>query len=288
MKKVSISKVVSYILRQISLKKVTANVVSIAPNDLLKGKTAIITGGTSGIGLSIAKSFINSGANVIITGRNRNKLNHAYELLKSLGTSVTVEVLELDNSDIASIEEKIPEFLKKHVNVDILVNNAGVIGGFWSNATSEQYDNVMNTNLKGTFFLSRLIARHMIKNKIEGHIVNICSSSSNRPADSAYALSKWGLKGFTLGMAKSLIKHGVIVNGIAPGPTATPMLGKGGENIRIDNRFSPLGRMTLPEEIANMAVFLASPLGNSIVGDVINMSGGSGLITFDDISYDFE
>lgn len=125
----------------------------------------------------------------------------------------------------------------------------------------------------------------MIENHIEGNILNIASASSIRPAISPYHLSKWGLKGMTMGFAKMLAPHGIIVNGIAPGPTATPMLLKKNiKNISIDNS---LGRMTLPDEIANMAVILTSELGKSTLGSIVYMTGGSGLLTIDDISYDF-
>lgn len=193
----------------------------------------------------------------------------------------------LNNKDVNSFDSTLDEILSMTGHIDILVNNAGVIGGYLPNACEEEYDNVMDTNLKGAFFLSRVVAKHMIAYKINGNILNICSSSSVRPVNSAYALSKWGLRGLTLGLAKSLVKHGIIVNGIAPGPTATPMLNKiQGESI--DNKYNPIGRMIMPEEIANMAVFLTSNYGRTIVGDVIYMSGGAGLITYDDVSYDFD
>ena len=170
--------------------------------------------------------------------------------------------------------------------IDILVNNAGVLGGDISSATEAEYDTIFDTNMKGMFFLSQLVGRYMKDNSIKGNILNIASSSSLRPAASAYTLTKWGARGFTLGLAKSLAPYGITVNGIAPGPTATPMLGKG-DALDITFPNNPLGRFALPEEIANMAVFLVSGMGRSIVGDIVYMTGGSGLITFDDINYSF-
>lgn len=144
----------------------------------------------------------------------------------------------------------------------------------------------MDTNLKGVFFFSQLVGRYMVDNNIEGNILNIASASSLRPAASVYTLSKVGIKEFTLGMAKSLIPHGVVVNGLAPGPTATPMLIKGEKpNLAIDH--NPLGRFALPEEIANMAVILTSNMGRTIVGSIVYMTGGSGTITFEDVQYPF-
>lgn len=129
------------------------------------------------------------------------------------------------------------------------------------------------------------MGRYMRDNGIKGNILNIASSSSLRPAVSAYTLTKWGIRGLTLGLAKALASYGITVNGIAPGPTATPMLGKAeGADISFPN---PLGRYALPEEIANMAVFLVSDMGRSVVGDIVYMTGGSGLVTFDDVEYTF-
>ena len=114
---------------------------------------------------------------------------------------------------------------------------------------------VLNTNLKGVFFLSQAVGRYMKDNKIKGNILNIASSSSLRPATSAYTISKWGIRGLTLGLAKSLAPLGIVVNGVAPGPTATPMIMHGDRsNITFDH--IPAGRYAMPQEIANMAVFL--------------------------------
>ena len=145
----------------------------------------------------------------------------------------------------------------------------------------------MGTNLKGTYFLSRVFARYMIKNKIQGNILNIGSSSCLRPAASAYTLTKWGVRGMTLGLAKALIPYGIVVNGIAPGPTSTPMhvhgIYKPGEDLTSQ---TPVGRDATPEEIANFAVVMISGMGRMIVGDMVYMTGGAGLITFDDVSYE--
>lgn len=285
----TIKKTFLFVLRNIPVKKVIANISTLPVNQCLDGKIAIITGGTGGIGIAIAQAFLKSGISaIVITGRNETRLNQAkIELDKVDNAKGKVYTCVLNNKDIDSFDSKLDEILSKTGHIDILVNNAGVIGGYLPNACEAEYDNVMDTNLKGAFFLSQTVAKYMIAHKINGNILNICSSSSIRPANSAYALSKWGLQGLTLGLAKSLVKHGIIVNGIAPGPTATPMLDKiQGESI--DNKYNPIGRMIMPEEIANMAVFLTSNYGRTIVGDVIYMSGGAGLITYDDVSYDFD
>ena len=206
-----------------------ANVVTLAPSELLKGRVAIVTGGTSGIGYSIAEAFLNSGARVVITGRDEERIANAVCSLKE-STHVADDRIYgevLDNSKPETFMDKFIEIRKKlggNTCIDILVNNAGVLGGHIINTSEEQFDSVIDTNLKGVFFLSRLLAKHMKNNGIKGNILNIASSSSLRPAVSAYTLSKWGLRGLTLGLAKALIPFGIVVNGVAPGPTATPML----------------------------------------------------------------
>ena len=170
--------------------------------------------------------------------------------------------------------------------IDILVNNAGVNFKGMPNATEDEYDMVMDTNLKGTFFLSQMFGKYLVRNHIKGNILNIASASSLRPADSAYSLSKWGLRGLTLGLSKALGPEGITVNGIAPGPTATPMMIKDDRNNMAHYKI-PLGRYIMPEEISNMAVILVSEMGRSIMGDTIYMTGGAGLLTYDDVKYSF-
>lgn len=270
---------------------VQAKVVTLASSELLKGRTALITGGTSGIGYAIAKGFIMAGANVIITGRNRTKIDKTVKLLQTnvLQDPSTVKidgyVLDVSLPDISSNVTQILD--NKIGKIDILVNNAGVLGCNINDGTIEQWDSVINTNIRGAFFLSQAIGTYMKDNHIKGNILNIASSSSLRPAISAYTISKWGLRGLTLGLAKALIPHGIVVNGIAPGPTATPMLLKEDDIKNVYNSTNPTGRYATPEEIANMAVMLVSDVGRMIVGDVIYMTGGAGLITFDDLDYTF-
>ena len=266
----------------------TARIVTLSPNELLNGRAALITGGTSGIGFHIAKAFLNSGATVIITGRNETRINQVCDTLRSSAKCAEkVYGYALDNTCVESFEPALQKMSSQwNLRIDILVNNAGVLGGDISNADERQYDLIMDTNLKGTFFLSQAIGRYMKRQNIAGNILNIASSSSFRPASSAYTMSKWGLRGLTLGLAKSFSPYGIVVNGVAPGPTATPMLLKDKKDDLTFER-NPLGRFALPEEIANMAVFLVSDMGRTIVGDIVCMTGGAGLITFDDVNYNF-
>ena len=267
----------------------TANIITLAQNELLNGRCALITGATSGIGYAIADAYIKSGCNVIITGRSQNRINEALTKLNNGKSTILGYVL--DNIRTESFEtafHSILEMAQKNgiQNIDILVNNAGVNCKGMPYSTIEDYNKVMNTNLRGPFFLSQIFGKYMICNGIKGNILNIASASSLRPADSVYTLSKWGLRGLTMGLAKSLAQYGITVNGIAPGPTATPMMNKNNDDNLTLERL-PLGRYITTEEIANMSVILVSDIGRSIMGDIIYMTGGAGLLTFDDVKYSF-
>lgn len=244
--------------------------------ELLKGRTVLITGGTGGIGTAIAKRCIDNGAEVIIAGRNLKKL-----------TDISVKIgaipFELDIQNVKQMEEVMSSLVQNH-RIDILINNAGLqAGAVLGNTSVEDFDRTLSTNLKGTYFLSQVFSNYLTKNGIEGNILNISSVSGHRPAISPYMVSKWGITGLTEGMAKKLIKHGIVVNGIAPGPVATEMLGVDGKDLNYDN--APAGRYSDPVEIANLAVFLVSGMGRMIIGDTVYITGGCGTLTFDDIGY---
>lgn len=268
-----------------------ADITQLSMSDLLLNKTALITGGSSGIGLEIARAMLCAGATVIITGREEEKLEKACNILSECKrdyAEIYYSVIDVSRIDDLSIS--FAKLLAKIGNrqIDILVNNAGTRGinkNDFGHADEKDFDTVINTNLRGTFFFTQLVAKYMKEKSIEGNILNISSSSALRPANSAYILSKWGIRGMTLGMAKALIPYGIVVNGIAPGPTATPMLSMDSNNIHFPQ--NPLGRLAMPEEIANMAVILTSSLGRTVVGDTLYMTGGAGLITLDDAIYNF-
>lgn len=254
----------------------------------LDGRMALITGGSSGIGYAIAKSFLVNGAGVVLCGRNEVNLENAKEKLctECRCENLRIETLVLDISKVEDMKKTLLTYLAKdNVRIDIFVNNAGINGGdLFPNTREEDYDSILETNLKGMYFISQEIANYMINNRISGNILNITSSSALRPAISPYIISKWGERGLTLGMAKKYIPYGIVVNGLAPGPTLTPMLKKDAEN-DLYLEYSPSGRYAAPEEIGNLATVLVSNMGRMIVGDTIYATGGAGVVTFDDMSY---
>jgi NAD(P)-dependent dehydrogenase (short-subunit alcohol dehydrogenase family) len=249
--------------------------VPVLQSDLLKGRTALITGSTKGIGFAIAEAFAEAGATVLISGRNRQTIDVAVKKLSKKGRSICG--IEMDMTDIATMEKVVANL----PTIDILVNNAGFVGGEGFGKTSEQdYNLILDTNLKGAYFLSQSVSRMWIKDGVRGNILNVCSASSLRPGNSPYILSKWGMRSLTVGMAKQLIRYGIVVNGIAPGVTDTDKFTHGSENIaKVTN---PSGRMVTREEIANMSVVLVSSLCRMVVGDVLYMTGGGGIVTLDD------
>lgn len=258
---------------------------------LLEGRTALVTGGTSGIGLAIAEAFTRNGASVVVTGRSRARVDAAAETIGSGAAAdlgVAGIVLDSSTDEQAAFDAALEE-AEAAVGrpLDILVNNAGVIaGGSMPNCSMDGFNLTIDTNLRGAYFLSQSFARRLVGAGRKGNILNVCSSSSLRPAISPYTVSKWGLRGLTLGLAKILAPRGVVVNGIAPGPTATPMLMPDGDD-NLVHPGVPTGRYATPEEIANMAVILVSDLSRMVVGDIVYMTGGCGNLTYDDMSYEF-
>lgn len=277
--------VVKAILKAIQPRTIVqANIAQLSSNELLKGRCALITGGTSGIGLAIAEAYLNAGAKVIVTGRSESKLHKAIEDLSHFGE---VKGLVMDITKTETLQGELKAAVAKFGIIDILVNNAGVSGAMIKDATPEKFDAVIDTNLKGVFFLSQIVGRYMVDNKIHGNILNISSASSIRPAACAYTISKWGIRGFTQGLARTLLPYGITVNALAPGPTATPLLKKEADADDISLPRTPAGRYALPCEIANMAVILVSDMARLVVGDTVFMTGGAGNVNNGDIDYPF-
>lgn len=249
--------------------------IPILKSDLLKGRSALITGGTRGIGLSIAEAFLNAGASVVITGRHEADVN---AVIGELGCCKRQVIgVTLDVTNVNSFEQVIDSVFP----FDILVNNAGFVGGNgFGRTTEKEYSDVMDTNLKGAYFLSQAVTNRWIERGVKGNVLNICSASSLRPGDSPYVLSKWGMRSLTIGMARQLIRHGIVVNGLAPGVANTDRFVNVTGDISKPN--NPFGRMVTKEEIANMAVVLTSSLCRMVVGDVLYMTGGGAIVTMDD------
>lgn len=237
---------------------------------------ALITGANKGIGFATAKLFLANGYKVIITGRNEQKLIEAVE---KLGNSAAYVVW-----DIANVKEAVPAIEKAASicgTIDVFVNNAGIVcdddigesAVSFFEKTEAGWDETMSINLKGMFFALQAEAVYMKNNQIKGNIVNVCSEMGFRPAPFAYGISKWGVRGMTMGIGKELAPLGIVVNGIAPGETATGILRQPeGTRKMID---SPRGIQSTPEEIAESIYHLSK--SRNIIGEILISDGGRSL-----------
>lgn len=244
---------------------------------LLKNKVALIVGGSGGIGLAVARSFLQSGARVIICGTSEKKLNTIYQSF-SPEDRMCVKTVLLDLRETGRFREIVERCFLLWGGVDILVNCAGVHTDnvdFWT-MTESEYERVMDINLKSVFFICQTVAERMKRAGIKGHILLVSSTRGFEPAWSPYGISKWGLNGFVLGLSKIVLPYGIVVNGIAPGSTATKLIGvKEGDSLYTAE--NGLNRLVLPEEIAQYAKILVSGLGDVLAGETIRLGAGRGV-----------
>ncbi|SHJ04935.1 3-oxoacyl-[acyl-carrier-protein] reductase [Lutispora thermophila] len=242
----------------------------------LKGKTAIITGASRGIGRAIALSFAKAGANVAINYSSSHIA--AQEVVnEAIKYGVKAEVIKADVSDYLEVENLIERVLNEYGSIDILVNNAGITkDNLLLRMTEEDFDKVMNINMKGTFNFTKAVSKVMVKQR-KGKIINIASVVGiiGNAGQSNYAAAKAGIIGFTKSVAKELGSRGINVNAIAPGFIETDMTAVLSDKIR--EQFTntiPLKRPGKPEDVANAALFLASDYSDYITGQVLNIDGG--------------
>ena len=243
---------------------------------MLKGKVAVITGGTRGIGNAIAKKFAENGAALaIIATSNSDKAQAAIEELKRNGSDVKLYPCDIKNAEqVASVSE---EILADFGGVDILVNNAGITrDNLLPSMSITDIDDVIDINLKGTMYVTRSFIRNFIKKK-GGNIINISSGVGlmGNKGQTNYAASKAGIVGFTKTVAKEYGRKNVRCNAIAPGYIATEMTAQLTEAQTDElKKQLPLARLGAPEDIAELALFLASDKSSYITGEVIKVDGG--------------
>jgi len=246
---------------------------------LLEGKVAIVTGAARGIGAAIALKFAEHGANVAFTYVSDSSAEKAAALesqLQSLG--VKAKAYKSNAGDFAQCETFVNDVVKEFGTVDICVNNAGISkDNLLLRLTAEQWDEVMNTNLKSVFNMTKQVIRPMMKAKA-GSIINMSSivGVSGNAGQSSYAASKAGIIGFTKSVAKELGSRNIRCNAIAPGFVETDMTHYLKEGTGADDFLKkiPLGRFGKAEEIADTTVFLASNMSSYITGQVLSACGG--------------
>ena len=243
---------------------------------MLKNKIALITGAGRGIGRAIAIALAKEGAEVVINyNGSEERAKEVKQTIEENGGKASI--YKCNVSDFAACEAMIKDTVKEYGHLDILVNNAGITkDGLIMKMKEEDFDSVLNVNLKGTFNTIRHSARQMLKQR-SGKIINISSVSGilGNVGQANYAASKAGVIGLTKTMARELGSRGITVNAIAPGFVDTEMTEVLSEEIR-ENACKQiiLGRFGKPEDIANTAVFLASDKADYITGQVISVDGG--------------
>lgn len=246
---------------------------------LLEGKVAIITGAARGIGEAIALKFAEHGAYMAFTYVSDSSTDRAKALEEKLKTfGVKAKAYQSNAGEFAQCEVLVNDVLKEMGTIDICVNNAGISkDNLLLRMTPEQWDDVMQVNLKSVFNMTKLVMRPMMKAK-SGSIINMSSviGEMGNAGQSSYAASKAGIIGFTKSVAKELGSRNIRCNAIAPGFVETDMTnylkqGEVGEKYKAG---IPLGRFATGEDIANTTLFLASDLSNYITGQVISVCGG--------------
>ena len=243
---------------------------------LLEGKTALITGAARGIGKSIALKFAEAGANIAFTDLKRDENMESTE--KEIGQyGVQCRGYASDASNMEQTQQTVDQILKDFGRIDALVNNAGITKDtLLMRMTEEQWDAVINVNLKSVFNFTKAVQRSMLKQK-SGAIINMSSvvGVSGNAGQSNYSASKAGIIGFTKSVAKELGSRNIRCNAIAPGFIITEMTGQLSEEVKKQwAEQIPLKRGGKPEDVANTALYLASDLSSYVTGQVIHVCGG--------------
>jgi 3-oxoacyl-[acyl-carrier protein] reductase len=243
----------------------------------LGGKVALVTGSSKGIGEAIAFRYAQEGAAVIINGTNRSDLQKVEERIRKMTEAVLSVAADVSHG--AEVERMVGKIIAHFGKIDVLVNNAGkMFYGKVEETSEEDWDRAMSINLKSVFLCSKAVIPHM-QNRKKGRIINMSSTAGKTArtiAGASYAVTKAGIMYLTKRMAHDLGPHGITVNCIAPGPVDTAMARSFPAGVLESyTNTIPLGRMGVPEDVANVAFFLASDDADYVTGEVIDVNGGS-------------
>ena len=270
-------------LRKIGLLRVEEKVYvkryQVAQGESLKDKNVLITGGTSGIGLAIAKRCLAEGANVLITGRNASKLAKVH----SEDNTWRLHTLIWDATDFNALSSKTDEvFQCFNGRLDVLINNAGVAAReMFGSLSMSAWDEMLAINLKAPVFIAQEVSNRWVRDKVDGVILNISSLAGSELTIDGYSAAKRAINGITKGMARALAPHGIRVNALAPGViigtnirelqrSKTP-----DDNLRVG--WIPEKRYGVPDEIAELAVFMVSDRASYMNGAVVVCDGAGRL-----------
>lgn len=243
---------------------------------MLEGKIALVTGSAKGIGRAIALALAADGATVVVNyNGSKERAEQVVEEIKALGADGMA--YQCNVADTAATADMVKEVIKTYGKLDILVNNAGITrDNLIMKMSEEDFDAVIDANLKGCFNTIKAVSRQMLKQRA-GRIINITSVSGilGNAGQANYAASKAGIIGLTKTMARELASRGITVNAVAPGFVDTDMTQVLPENVKeAATAQIPLGRFGKPEDIANMVAYLASEKASYITGQIISVDGG--------------
>ena len=262
-----------YILRGIPTKYVSAEIVYLTPNERLKGKRIIVTGGGRGLGAAMSAKFVSEGAIVLIAGRDTN-------MLQKTANSIGCMYLPLDLKVPSSFNRFIDEADEMLGGADCLVNNAGISlhePSFFE-VTENSFDLQVDTNFKGTYFLTQSFIKKALTNKRKGNVLFISSETGSTADNRPYGYTKAAINSMTQGLAKLFIKDGIRINALSPGVTASDMTGfdtKG--NLYYSG--NEIERIYFPEEVAEIACFLISEASGCISGQILLCNNGNTINT---------
>ncbi len=241
----------------------------------LKGRVALITGAAQGIGKSIALLLARNGANIVVSDINLEKAEETAKEIESIGSKSMA--IKVDVANLKNVEQMVEAILEKFGKIDILVNNAGITRDkLILRMTEEDWDAVLNVNLKGTFNCTKVVVRHMAKQR-NGKIVSIASvvGEMGNAGQANYSASKAGVIGLTKTIAREFAQRRINVNAIAPGYIETPMTEILPEKVKEELKsLIPMERLGKPEDVAEAVLFLVSEESNYITGQVLNVNGG--------------
>lgn len=257
-----------YILRGVPVKKITANISYLQPNNRLAGKKIIVTGGGKGLGAAMAKKFVSEGASVLISGRDE-------KALKVTAEKIGCKYLILDIQNTTELDKFISEADRILGGVDCLVNNAGISlhEPTFFDVTPETFDAQIATNLRGGFFLTQSFTKLLLQKKRKGNVLFVSSETGDTVDIRPYGFTKAAINSMVQGLACLFVKEGIRVNAVAPGITASDMTGyKADGDLYLAGNATE--RVYLPEEVAETACFLLSDVSGCVSGQVIVCNNG--------------
>lgn len=263
-----LTRLIKFVIFGDQISHVKAEITYLSPNANLRGKRILITGGSRGIGLAMARKFVNEGAKVVITGRNEESLKKASE-------EVGCKYMKSDMQDVSSFDRALEIAEKLLGGLDCLVNNAGVSlhERTFFDVTEESFDIQINTNFRGPFFMTQAFIKRLRSKNQRGNVLFISSETGITMDTRPYGYTKAAINSMVQGLAYALAKDGFRINAIAPGITATAMTGySDSNNLYCKNNMTE--RVYLTEEIAEIACFLLSDISGCISGQIIACNNG--------------